>query len=154
MPIIAKQPDTTFTPCPEGLHHAVCVDVVDLGIVDSPHGPKEKVRIVWQVNALNPVSGHRFDVRRSYNRTLHEKAALRKDLESWRGQAFTDAELKGFDVEKVLGANAQLQVIHRETDDGKTYANVQSIVPVPAEVERLEPLDYVREIDRPAGATS
>ena len=35
MAIIAKEPERSFTPCPEGLHHAVCVDVVDLGVLQN-----------------------------------------------------------------------------------------------------------------------
>ena len=40
--------------------------------------------------------GKPFLVRRRYTASLHEKSALRKDLESWRGRAFTNVELDGF----------------------------------------------------------
>jgi hypothetical protein len=61
---------------------------------------------------------------------LSEGANLRRDLESWRGKKFTDAELEGFDVAKVLGAHAQINVAQSEKN-GKTYANIMSIVPWP-----------------------
>ena len=48
MPIIAKRPESNLAPCPEGLHQAVCVDVVDLGIQQTPWCDKHQVRLVWQ----------------------------------------------------------------------------------------------------------
>lgn len=148
MAIIAKKPESIFTPCPEGLHHAVCVDVVDLGIVPTPWGDKHKVRIVWQIDDDNPDTGKRYDTRQQYSLSLHEKASLRNHLESWRGRKFTDEELMGFDLEKLIGANCQIQVVHTITDQGKTYANVQAVVPAPKNTPKLSPLDYVREKDR------
>ena len=58
--------------------------------------------------------------------SLSEKANLRKDLESWRGKAFTAEELKGFDIEKLIGVNAMASIIHNQSGD-RTYANISSI---------------------------
>lgn len=148
MAIYAKKPESTFTPCPEGLHHAVCVDVVDLGIVTGAFGDKHKVRIVWQIEEENDKM-RRFEARKHYNLSLHEKATLRKDLEAWRGRKFTEDELKGFDLEKLLGANCQIQVVHDISDEGSIYANVQAVVPAPKNVPKLVPLDFTRFKDRP-----
>ena len=147
MAIIAKKPDTSFTPCPEGLHQAVCVDVVDLGVVKGQFGEKHKVAIRWQVDVTDE-RGRRYELSKWYTLSLHEKANLRKDLECWRGRKFTEEELKGFDLEKLLGANCQLQVIHNVSDEGKTYDNVQAIVPHNSKLPKIAALDYVRQKDR------
>lgn len=43
MGIIAKAPEKNFAPAPEGLHHAVCVDVIDLGLLRSGNcGPRKE----------------------------------------------------------------------------------------------------------------
>jgi hypothetical protein len=149
MAIVAREPESKFTPAPEGLHQAVCVDVVELGLVQTPWGEKEKVEIVWQLDFVNDELDRRFEVRKWYGLSLHEKANLRKDLECWRGRKFTADELKGFDLEKLIGANCQLQVIHNITDEGKVYANVQAIVPHNSKVPKLAPEDYIRKKDRP-----
>jgi hypothetical protein len=149
MAIIAKKPESSFTPAPEGLHHAVCVDVVDLGIVPSSFGDKHKVRIVWQIEEENIETRRRFEARKQFNLSLHEKATLRKDLESWRGRKFTDDELKGFDLEKLIAANCQIQVVHDIGEDASIWANVQAVVPAPKNVAKLAPLDYTRMKDRP-----
>ena len=78
---------------------------------------------------LDETHGRRFDVARVYTLSLHERAALRKDLESWRGRKFTEMELDGFDLEKLLGVNAQVAVTHDLGDDGTIYANVSTVVP-------------------------
>ena len=48
MPIIPIMSERTFEDCPEGLHQAVCVDVVNLGELTKPWSevPKPYVMIV------------------------------------------------------------------------------------------------------------
>ena len=146
--IIARRPRSSYTPAPDGLHTACCVDIVDLGIVAGAYGAKHKVRIVWQLDAVDDEHGRRFDVARVYTLSLHERAALRKDLESWRGKKFTEAELDGFDLQKLLGVNCQVQVVQQVSEDGSVYANVATVVPPAKGRPKLAPLDYVRAADR------
>ena len=139
-----------FAPAPEGLHQAICVDVVDIGILKVVWAGKtkeqHKVRLVWQID--EPMAdGRPFLVMKRYTLSLHEKANLRKELESWRGRRFTDEELQGFDLEKLIGANAQLNVQHTTKED-KTYANVVSIVPLGKGMVKIAAKDYIRMKDR------
>ncbi len=145
MAIYASRPKTDFVPAPEGLHQAVCVDVVDLGEQPTVWGPKHKVKLVWQI-AQRMESGLPYLVSCRYTLSLHEKATLCQHLEAWRGRRFSDQELEMFDLEKLVGVNCQLQIIHNTKED-TTYANVQTIVPA----KGLTPIraeNYVRERDR------
>lgn len=158
MGIIATGGDgKKFETAPAGLYQGICVDVVDLGVVEVTYSGEtkrqHKVRIAWQIHEADSM-GRRFLVQKRYTLSLHEKASLRKDLESWRGQAFTADELKGFDLEKLLGANCQLNVNHAERD-GSVYANVIGIVPLGRGMAKL-PVDthYVRVKDRTDTQTS
>ena len=141
-----------FTPAPAGVHQAVCCDIVDLGLVATKWEGKErtshKVYLIWQIEETNRETGKRFTVRRRYTASLHEKADLRRDLQSWRGKPFTSDELRAFDLDKVLGAGAQLNLVHVERD-GIVYANVSAIMPVTKGQPKLAVVDYVREKDRP-----
>ena len=149
MAIIVRKPESSFTPCPEGLHQAVCVDVVDLGLQETPWGAKAKVELRWQTDLVNEHTQKRFELRKRYTASLHEKARLRQDLECWRGRKFTEQELAAFDLEKLLAVNCQLQVIHNISDEGRIYDNVQTIVPFNGKMgPKLAPLDYVRQRDR------
>jgi len=142
--LIIKGGDGDFTPAPPGLYQAVCVDVVDLGVQEGPFGPKRKLKIIWQLKTRNE-KNERFQVRASYTQSTHEKSRLRHDLESWRGRPFTREELRQLDAEKLIGANCQIQVAHRVSQQGRTYANAQAIVPLAKGMEKLKPEDYERE---------
>jgi hypothetical protein len=149
MAIYAKDPGSSFTPVSEGLHPAVCCDVVDLGFVDDGFGEKQKVKIVFQVEERHPETGKPLTVSRRFSLSLHPKAALRMTLDTWRGKPFTRDELAlGFDLERLLGAPGQVQVTHRMTDDGRTFANIVAVVPPARGVPPLTVRDYTREQDR------
>lgn len=148
MPIIAKDSRREWTPAPEGLHTAVCVDVVDLGMVPTPWGDKHKVRIIWQIEETNPDTGRRHEVRSDFGLSLSEKGRLRPTLEAWRGRKFTKEELEAFDLEKLLNAPCQVQVVHNISDEGRVFANVQAVVPAAKGMVRLSPQEYVRVKDR------
>ena len=148
--MLLKDNKKTFTPAPEGLHQAVCVDFVDLGEQDTPWGKKQKVRIYWQVDAVMPETGERFLVSNTYTASLNEKATLRHHLEAWRGRKFTEAELQGFETENLIGANCQIQVIHvpSKKDPTVKFANIQAIVPVGRNTAKMAPENFVRFKDR------
>lgn len=148
MPIYAKKKESELTPAPEGLWPAVCVDVFDLGVVDTQFGKQEKIEITWQLEEVDPKSKRRFQVTQRYTPSLHEKSKLRPMLESWRGRKFTKDEERQFDIEKLIGACCQLQLIHNIKDEGRVYANVQACVPYPRNVARIAPENYIRRIDR------
>lgn len=130
MPIIAKTSNSKFEPAPAGVCQAVCCDVVDLGIIETAFGPKHKVDIRWQTADLMPNNDQPFLVNKRYTLSLHEKANMRHDLEAWRGRAFTEDELSGFDLEKLIGANCQLNIVHKPGSKGGTFANIASIMPL------------------------
>lgn len=151
MAIIAKA-GADYPLCPAGTHAAVCVDVVDLGICKSTYDGKErkerKIRFVWQIDEVD-LQGKMFTANRRYTLSLHEKASLRKDLESWRGRPFSEDELRGFDVETVLGAGAMISVVH-SAKDGKTFDNVSAVMRPPKGMSIPQPDDtYIRVINRP-----
>lgn len=149
VPIIASDNQKEFTPAPEGLHQAVCIDVVDNGLVETQWGKLHKITIVWEIEEIDSETKKPFQVRNRYTLSLNEKANLRKHLEAWRGRQFTKDQLKGFDVENLVGVNCQLQIIHNIRNDGKVFANVQAIVPLGKGMQTLRPSpDYVRAKDR------
>jgi hypothetical protein len=149
MSLLARRPQRSYALAPAGTHAAVCVDVQNLGLVATAYGAKHKVRIVWQLDAFDETSNRRVEVARLYTLSLHERAALRQDLERWRGKKFTDQELDaGFHLEKLIGVNCRLLVSHSLSDHGTTYANVDSVLPAVAGVPKLVPLDFIRLKDR------
>lgn len=147
MAIMVKEPETTYTPAPAGTHPAVCCDVVDLGEVTSTWGTKPMIRVVWQIEQKMQ-DGRPFTCNKRYTASLHEKSTLRADLESWRGRKLSTEELHGFDLERLIGVNALVNIIVEEKD-GKVYSNVKAIMPPLKSMTKLAVTpEFVRRKDR------
>ena len=156
MAIIAKESGTSsFTPHPEGDYPAVCVDVVDLGMVKyewkGETKEQHKIDIVFfggEWKRLDDGTSVPLTARERFTLTLSEMGKLRPFLEGWRGKRFTGDELKGFDVEKLLHAPAYINIQHVEKN-GKTYANIITCIRLPKGLEAPEiPTEYVRVCNR------
>jgi hypothetical protein len=150
MPIVVSRgKNSTYIPAPAGAHNGVLVDIVDLGPVESVYNGKKKtremVKLTWELEAVMS-DGRRFTISKKYTASLFDKATLYKDLSSWRGKPFTEQELDGFDLDKLLGVPCQLFIIHEERE-GKLWAKV-SAISKPGAVKLLPSGSYVREQDR------
>lgn len=148
-----REPENKFKPAPEGLHQAVCCDVWDIWTEPRPEeyggGIVDKTRIVWQLDQTDDETGKPFEASQIYTASLHPKAKLRGHLESWRGKKFSEQEVQGFDIENLIGANCQIQIVHNLSKNGKTYANVQAIVPAGKNMTKLRVTeDFTRKKDR------
>lgn len=128
------------TPAPAGTHAARCVRCIDLGIQndDGQFGKRmqHKLMLTWELpeethTFRDDVGPEPFHVSKEYTVSLHEKAGLRKELEAWRGRAFTPDELDAFHVGKLLGAPCLLNVIHVDRKGGGVKAKVAGISPMP-----------------------
>lgn len=143
-----------FVPAPAGTHLAVCVDVVDNGLVRSEFKGKvrelPKITVKWETHKHNPKNGLPYLVQQRYTNSTHPKANLGMMLSSWFGRALTADETSGeFDLESLIGRNALLNVVHN-LKDGVTYSNVTSVSPPMEGMPVLTPsAEYVRVVDRP-----
>lgn len=156
--IVARKPESSgnFVPAPAGLQRAVMCDVIDLGLVESSFtndkGEKKvahKIRLVWQSENPHPETGKPLLVMAALTLSLHEKATLRKYIESIIGRPLTKAEEDaGYPVESLIGTTSLLNVVHN-TEGENVFANVASIAPLYKGMESLEIRDYVRKKDRP-----
>ncbi len=136
-----------FSLVPQGTHIAVCNMVVDLGLQKTTYLGQETIkhqcyirweipdeRVEWTTKEGEPKEGP-MSIGKTYTLSLSEKANLRKDLEAWRGKNFTDDELKGFDLLKLLGVPCMLTVTHADKQ-GKIYANIKGISGIPKAMPR------------------
>lgn len=142
MSIIAKNTSTQKELVPAGTHIARCYQMIQIGtIMESYPGqepkPQEKVRIGWELpeerRVFNEEKGEQpFVISKEFTLSMHEKANLRKSLESWRGKGFSEDEAKAFDITKLLGVPCMLNIIHKPSKDGqRTYAEIAGIMPLP-----------------------
>lgn len=138
MGLTAKE-EAKRDPVPAGTHRFVCFGVVDLGT--QPPLPNSKFsktehkvliqlelpdeRIEFERDGVK-VEGPRT-ISKDFTVSLHEKSALRKFLVAWRGRQFTEEELAGFNLDKLLGVCGMVNVVH----NAKGYADIASVMPLP-----------------------
>lgn len=136
-----------FERCPTGAHLARCYRIVDLGTQKSEYMGEvkhlHKIMLGWEVHGvddngkpLTTKDGRPFAMFKNYTLSWSEKANLRLDLQSWRGKAFDQEEMRKFDLKTVLGAWCMLNVIERPGTNGNIYANVNGVTPVPAIIKQ------------------
>ena len=140
MGITAKQSEKQFELVTAGNHLARCYQMIEIGTEEIEYNGEKKnvhrVRIVWELpnekKVFNPEKGEQpFSIGKDYTLSMHEKATLRHDLQSWRGKAFTDEEANSFDITKLLGKPCMLNVIHEQGKNGNTYAKIAGVTAVP-----------------------
>ena len=112
-----------FKPHPEGIHPAVCVDVMDLGLVETDfQGQRKlvnKVKLTFESEAKSD-DGKACTVSKNFTASLHPKAKLAEFLGKWRGRPVAPGE--SIDLQKLIGANCTLVISHQQNLSGKTYA--------------------------------
>lgn len=138
----------TYPLCPEGPQQVVCVDVIDVGLVQTDFGEKQKVRLVFQSAAIDSDSGKPYQISSQLTASLHEKATLSRLIEGWLRKLSPEERELGISETMLLGMNGFANIVHNERA-GKTYANIGSLMPLPKGVPPIVPIDYTRKKDRP-----
>lgn len=161
---IARETGAPRDPIPEGPHSAICYAVVDLGTQQPlPNSrfttkPTRKVLFIFEIpdeRITIERDGVPIDLPRALSKeftlSLHEKAGLRKFLESWRSRQFTAEELSGFDLKNLLGINCMLNVVHKENG----YEDIASCMKLPKgmQVRQAENELVLYDIDQPIPQT-
>ena len=121
----------SIAPVEAGTHPAVCVGLIDIGdqFNETYKKSSRKVIIQWEItDETITVDGKEVNrtISQTYTMSLNERSALYRDLISWRGKPFTDEELAGFDLHKILGVPCLLTITHQDRN-GSTYANISGI---------------------------
>lgn len=130
---LPKSEGGNFELTPDGTFIARCYRFIDLGSHDQTFqgeskGKKRLVMIGFELPTEFMSDGRPFSIHKRYTWSMHEKAALRKDLEAWRGAKFSEADFGpgGFDVRNLLGKACTLSIVHT-TGAENTYANIVGI---------------------------
>ncbi len=127
-----------FAPPPAGTFPALCYRFIDLGTQQTTFKGEQKeqhkILLSWELKddeCMMEIEGETLPmtIHQRFTWSMHEKATLRKMLESWRGKKFADADFGpgGFDVRKLLNQPCMLALVHSESN-GQTYANVSAVI--------------------------
>jgi hypothetical protein len=117
-----------FKPHPEGIHPGVCIDCIDLGMVESEwQGERRmnpKLKLVFETEQKTE-DGRNCTVSKNFTASLHPKARLAEFIGKWRGRPVMPGE--SIDLSKLIGASCTLVVSHQQNLVGKTYASIDAI---------------------------
>lgn len=133
--MLVAQTSGDYELAPVGVYRAVCTRLLNMGMQETSYGMKHQIHLAFEIDE-NMADNRPFLMMQNYTVSLNPKARLRKDLEAWRGRAFTAEELQGFDLKTVLGKPLQISVVHSE--DGK-YANIGAMMPLGRGQQPLAP---------------
>lgn len=134
-------------PIPADMYPATCYAVIDIGTHEYVYlGVVRKVR---KVVIIFEVPDVRIDIEKDEkivnlprvinieeNISLGKKSNLRPVLENWRGRAFTQEELEGFNLVNLLGVPGMLNITHSVNKSGEVYAKISNINPLPRSIEK------------------
>lgn len=141
---ITLSADVQLEPAPEGVHPAVCVDVINLGEEEEAFDNQKprkvrKLGFVWQVfpeDGSRDSAGRPFIIDAKVTASVNDGARLRLMLESWRGKPYSPDDLKSIQPMKVKGQACLIEVYH-SVRLGNIYANIKDdMVRGPAGQER------------------
>lgn len=125
--IVKDTGNGNFEQAPAGTHLGRCIKLVDIGTQKGEYQGqatfKRQIIIGWELPSelmqTGEYAGQPFTVSKFYTASLSEKANLRKDLENWRGRAFTDEELRGFDMKNILGKPCMLSIVLNDKNNAR-----------------------------------
>jgi hypothetical protein len=147
---------------PVGRYKATCYRIIDMGThkrswQDQPEKDKRELRIYWEITSqlqvendaetwgdIHMADGRPFSASKKYTASLHENATLHKDLKSWRGRSFTEAEVKGFELSNVLGVTCEIEIIEYGTE-GKTA--VDSLYKPDGGAKKVDTINEIEDFD-------
>ena len=144
---ILKRSTKEFQPASNGLHSAILADVVDLGLVQGKFGPQEKVRLVFIVDEQDD-EGKPIRVVETCALTLDPKSRLTERVNALMPGSRNVKDL-ALDPETLVGKRCQLITEQSTNDQGRTYANVKSALPLGKDSPKVSiPLNFVRQKDK------
>lgn len=158
--IKAAQNDGASSIAPSGTHVARCYQIIHIGtIADSFQGEPRmvnKVRIVFELpdclTVFNQDKGEQpYSIGQDFTVSMHEKSGLRKFVQTWLGKSMTDREANDFDISTLLGRDCMLTVMHKESNQGKVFANIQGISSLMKGLVCPEPINepFLLDYDQP-----
>lgn len=133
---VSAPENSKIPPIDPGTYPAVCVAIIDIGeqYNEQYDNTTRKVIFQWEIPTEKVmVDGEEKPrmISETFTASIGEKATLRKTLESWRGRPFTPEELRGFDLENVLGAPCLITILHKENSKGNTFAKISAVTRLP-----------------------
>lgn len=118
---------------PAGNYIGRICGVYDIGTqAGGMYDPKHQIVVTWELHRRKGPArngtGAVLTISKFYTLSFHEKATLRKDVESLLGQSFDDGS--EFDVESLVGLSCRVQVVHQKKANGDPRDAIGALMPL------------------------
>lgn len=115
---------------PEGIHNAVCVDVLEVpNFVEKAYegeGTETKDKIAFLFGFIDNDGVQRFVQTFAFNISSSPKSKLIGFIRKWLGEAIP----VGFESSQLIGRNATITVFQKTSRQGTKYSTLETITPV------------------------
>lgn len=133
----------------DGTYPAVCIAVADIGVQDTPYGPKRKLAVVFE---LEDESGKHITAYQEFTNSAKANSAFAKAVSTWLSRPLGANGLAGttpdgkplFTVESLLGRQANLVMTHQGKTKLYKSAVIFQILPKGDKIVKpeVEPFSY------------
>lgn len=142
-----KSEAVEYPPIPEGAYTAICYTIADLGeqYNDKFKKTANKVMFIWEIvddDLRIEIDGEmkRRAISKQYTASFAHKSNMYKDIRPWVGREFTKEEQEGtFDLTSLIEKGCLLNITNEKSAEGKVYANVSSVMPLPKGIKVGKP---------------
>lgn len=113
---------------PAGMHPARLVWLTTVGRQETKFGKREQLYLTWELvlEPLGEESDENFHLSSSFTSSSDPKSNLFALVKGWLGVEINE----NFNLETLLGKECMLNVQHGTKDTG-TFANIETVTPVP-----------------------
>jgi hypothetical protein len=106
---------------------AICVDVNDLGVQETPWGKRPQISFVFETDTRDESGLPRF-LTRTFNNYALPKSALTAEIKNWLGRDISGDD-KGWDLEECVGEQATLSTSEALSKTGNHYEKIEAVKP-------------------------
>jgi hypothetical protein len=123
--MIRRTPLKQYELATEGIHRARLKEIRELDPALNSKGEKQpRLRFIWELSDRVNSLGESIRVFATYNVSLHPKSFLARAIVDLTGRE----PGQEFDLDSLVGVEAELVVKHNQASNGRMYANVGSIL--------------------------
>jgi hypothetical protein len=113
----------------EQVVNAICVDVIDLGKIQTPWGIKPQIKFIFESDDTDEYGEQRLLIR-TFHKHPHEKSALSIAMKSWTNRNLSEEAANGkWSVKNQKGQQARLKLQTTLTESGKCFDKIVEILP-------------------------
>jgi hypothetical protein len=127
--VLQCKENSNFKPHPPGIYQALCVDVIELGLLWSEYQGRRKLqrklKLVFETEYVGEDGKRGIVTSKNFTASMHPKAHLAEFLSKWRGRPVVPNE--NVDLKKLPGASCTLVLSHQRSLQGHTYACIDAV---------------------------